>query len=84
MVEERALEVKTIFESTDPAQVMELLERFEVRLIYIGDLERAYYSPEGLAKFDEMVGRGLVPIYRSNGVVIYEVERDGIPSVVRG
>ena len=37
-------------------------------------MERAYYPPEGLAKFDTLVARGLLTAaYHNPGVTIYEV-----------
>ncbi len=55
------------FESITP-----LLDRYHVRLIYAGPLERAWYGDEGLAKFQDAADRGLLDvIYRADGVTIY-------------
>ncbi|MCL4370395.1 MAG: DUF2298 domain-containing protein [Chloroflexi bacterium] len=74
MIDERLRDVKTMFDTTDVAQLSVLLQKYHVRLIYVGDLERAYYSAVGLAKFDGMVAAGkLSVLYRSDGVTIYSV-----------
>ncbi|MHB0868339.1 MAG: DUF2298 domain-containing protein, partial [Chloroflexota bacterium] len=75
MVDARLRDIKAMFESTDLAQVDALLRKYRVRLIYVGDLERAYYPPAGLAKFETMANDGKLAVaYRADGVTIYEVE----------
>jgi len=81
MIDQRLRDIKTMFESTDPALVARLLQRYGVKLVYVGDLERAYYPAPGLAKFESMVGTQLSIAYSADGVTVYEV-RDGRPSVV--
>jgi len=83
MIEQRLQDIKMAFDTTDAMQLMTILRRYDVSLIYVGDLERAYYSPAGLAKFDALVGHGLTVAYRADGVTIYQVNRDGRPGVVR-
>lgn len=74
MIDQRLQDIKTMFESTDVAQVESLLRKYRVRLVYVGDLERAYYSPAGLAKFEAMANSGQLAVaYRGDGVTIYEV-----------
>ncbi len=74
MIDQRLTDIKTMFESTDSAQVDALLHKYHVQLIYVGDLERAYYPASGLAKFDAMVSAGeLTVLYRADGVTIYSV-----------
>ncbi|HEX2924382.1 MAG TPA: DUF2298 domain-containing protein, partial [Chloroflexota bacterium] len=83
VLDERVKDVKTMFESTDTAQALSLLRQYNVSLIYVGDLERAYYPAAGLLKFDIMASRGDLSVaYRSNGVTIYEVKTPDRPSVV--
>ena len=74
MIDQRLRDIKTMFESSDTSVVVSLLKSYHVRLIYVGDLERAYYPASGLAKFDAMVSAGSLRIlYRSDGVTIYWV-----------
>ena len=67
-------EVNDAFTSTDPAAAMLVVREFGVSYIYVGGLEKAYYPPEGLAKFDAMVGQELELVYDSQGVKIYHVQ----------
>ena len=74
LVERRIQEVTTIYNTPDPAQALRLLGRYRVRYIIVGGLERAYYDPAGLAKFDRMAAQGLLEIvYRQGAVAIYRV-----------
>jgi YYY domain-containing protein len=72
---DRAADVTAIYSNTHTiAQVMDLLHKYDVRYVIVGPLEHAYYPPEGLAKFDQMVAEGLLRVaYRNEGVTIYEV-----------
>jgi uncharacterized membrane protein len=75
-VEQRHLDVNECYETLDLLRAEEILRRYDVRYIYVGPYERLYYSPEGLAKFDEMVDLGMLRVvYDRAGVRIYEVIR---------
>ena len=50
-----------------------MLDRYGVDLIYVGELERAYYPADGLAKFDDLIDRGLEVVYENRDVRIYRV-----------
>ncbi|MBI3970496.1 MAG: hypothetical protein HY332_04330, partial [Chloroflexi bacterium] len=70
-VDQRLRDVQTMFNDPSPRRVLPLLERYQVRYIYVGDLEKAYYAAAGLAKLDQM--SELRPVYQQDGVTIYEV-----------
>jgi YYY domain-containing protein len=64
----REEEVSQIYQSDDPEVVGRLLERYDIRYVYVGTRERAKYDPINLEKFD-----GLLRIaFKSQGVIIYE------------
>ncbi len=72
----RMRDVNDLFNTPDPQHARVLLDRYDVALIYLGELERAYYDPVGLRKFEQMVERGwLTRVYQNEGVTIYEVLR---------
>ena len=50
-----------------------MLRKYDVKWIVIGGLERAYYAPAGLAKFQAMPQLRLA--YDADGVQIYEREQ---------
>jgi YYY domain-containing protein len=73
-VERRVNHVQEIYNTPDPLRAHSLIDLYGVRYIIVGGLERAYYSPEGLAKFDALAQQGLLkPVYQGGAVTIYEV-----------
>jgi uncharacterized membrane protein len=73
-VERRVNQVQEIYDTPDLLAAHSLIDLYGVRYIVVGGLERAYYSPEGLAKFDALVQQGLLkPVYQGGAVTIYEV-----------
>jgi YYY domain-containing protein len=58
LVEKRIEEVNNFYNTPDPTAALEFLRRYQVEYIVVGDLERAYYSANGLAKFQQMVEQG--------------------------
>ncbi len=73
VVDWRLQDLAELYNSEDIARADALLQRYQVGLIYVGELERAYYAPAGLAKFERMVGTALEVIYREGPVTIYRV-----------
>ncbi|MGI8423288.1 MAG: DUF2298 domain-containing protein [Chloroflexota bacterium] len=70
--DQRLRDVQTMFNDPSPARLAPLLTKYGVRYVYVGDLERVYFSAAGLAKFDQMTDT-LRAAYREGGVTIYEV-----------
>jgi uncharacterized membrane protein len=71
---ERASDVARIYNTPAPEQAESLLRAYDVRYVIIGPLERAYYEPAGLDKFERMAAEGtLIPAYRNDKVAIYEL-----------
>ena len=71
---QRAALVADFFRTPDPERAMEIIRELHISYIYIGQLERAIYPPEGIAKFTWMVEQGrLTEAFRNEGVVIYQV-----------
>jgi YYY domain-containing protein len=74
MVGQRRGDVDICYSTSETAYALELLNRYGVRYIYVGDYERAYYDPLGLAKFDALAREGALRlVYDAQGVKIYEV-----------
>ncbi|MBN1138207.1 MAG: glycosyltransferase family 39 protein [Anaerolineae bacterium] len=70
----RAEDVADIYNTTNTEAARVLLDKYGVRYVVVGPLERVYYTPEGLAKFDRMEADGtLQVVYRNEGVTIYTV-----------
>ncbi len=74
IIDQRIAEVKTMYDTTDVARALMLMNRFHVSYIYVGDMERAFYDANGLAKFDAMAQHGqLGLVYQNEHVKIYKV-----------
>jgi uncharacterized membrane protein len=58
VVENRIAAVTDFYNTPSLQEAREFLERYQVDYIVVGDLERARYSGEGLAKFPQMVADG--------------------------
>jgi len=72
----RVTDIGIIYTTPDEVQAITLLRYYQVRFIYVGELERQAYTQQstiGLDKFDHMVGDTLRVVYRAQGVTIYEV-----------
>jgi len=72
----RTADINVMYSTTDKALALELLHYYHVHYIYVGPLEQQLYgqqSPNGLNKFDAMVGSFLRVVYHADGVMIYEV-----------
>ena len=75
MIEQRKVDIQTIYETADIDLALRLLRQYNVDYIYLGDLERAYYQGPGLQKFDLMEDRGITSVYTNERVTIYHVEQ---------
>ncbi|MDX1663197.1 MAG: DUF2298 domain-containing protein, partial [Candidatus Promineifilaceae bacterium] len=73
-IRDRMADNAALFNTTLTGEALSLVEEYDVSYIYVGPLERIYYDPEGLAKFDEMANAGLLRVvYDEQGVTIYQV-----------
>lgn len=73
-VEPREADAALIYTTADEDEFRTLVQRYHVRYVYVGQLERHAYGDAGLAKFDSLVMAGeLNPVYRNTGVVLYQV-----------
>ena len=63
----REPDIETLYTSTDAAEVLTLLDKYDISYVYIGPVERSRYSPAGLAKFAKL----MEPVYDSGSVTIY-------------
>jgi YYY domain-containing protein len=71
---DRVSDVATIYNTPLTDRAAALLQKYDVRYVIVGPLERTYYDPAGLKKFEWMVAEGMLRIVYSNQqVTIYEV-----------
>ena len=72
-VEERVAAVGNFYNSIDIDFTRTFLKTHDVRYIIVGQLERAEYTPEGIAKFERFNGTYWNEVYRDTNTVVYEV-----------
>jgi len=77
VVDWRLADLNAIYTSPSIPETISLLDRYQVGLIYVGELERAYYPADSLAKFDAMLGETLDHVYNEGPVTIYRVLGSG-------
>jgi len=72
-VAQRIADVFTMYSDPNVPRTLELLRKYHVKYIYVGDLERMYYDPAGLDKLAMMKDVYLDEVYRNPRTVIYQV-----------
>jgi uncharacterized membrane protein len=73
-INQRIQDVGTLYNTTSMVEAQNILAKYDVSYIYVGQLEWVLYSPAGLNKFDQMVESGLLEeVYRNAGTSIYKV-----------
>lgn len=64
----RMADIQTLYESQNWEEVSTIIQKYNIRYIYVGNLERSTYNVT-TAKFDSMLN----VVYSNQGAVIYEV-----------
>jgi YYY domain-containing protein len=70
---ERLAEIENFYNTLDQEAARKFLARYDVRYIIAGQMEKAYYSAEGMAKFSEWDGVLWKEVFREGETAIYEV-----------
>ena len=74
-VDERAGHVRLAYETNDADVAVELMRRYGVSYVVVGELERLNYRAEGLAKFEKMEEAGLLSkVYANEKTAIFRIE----------
>ena len=66
---QRRQEVDRVYRETDVAAAREFLDRYDVRYVVVGPLERADHGDAGVAKWDELGRR----VFDQDGTTIWEI-----------
>ncbi len=67
VVDARTADVATIYDTPDAATAAALLDQYHVDYVIVGEMERAFYAADGLAKFDAMVDDGHAELVYAGG-----------------
>ena len=86
-VSSRRIEVDRFFDTPLRGTAISLLDKYDIRYVYIGEMERAKYAEAGLEKFKKLDINGLDQVYPTSEmiaagidtpVVIYEYKPDSV------
>ncbi len=69
----RILDVSNFYLTTDPNQARDFLQKYNVKYIIVGQLERLHYAGPGIDKFPALNGQLWKEVYRDKDTVIYQV-----------
>ena len=72
-VEERVAAIGNFYNSLDKQFARDFLKTYDVKYIIVGQLERAAYTAEGIAKFEKWDGDLWKVVYHDGQTIIYEV-----------
>ena len=73
-VTERRRQVDDFYRTGSITEAVKLLDEYDVKYVYVGELERLTYPASGLDKFSRMAAFGLEPVYSAGTVTIYEYD----------
>jgi YYY domain-containing protein len=80
-VQERDHDIQTLLNTSDLQTTLRLLAKYHVDYVYIGPVERAFYDPAGVAKWETLRGTALELVYENDGVRIYRVDSNALTDV---
>ncbi len=72
-VDQRIREVERIYNTPSPQEALDIMREYGVEYVYLGKVERLYYDPVGLAKFDNGLDGALEQVYENRDVRIFRV-----------
>ena len=73
MVSDRVVEVSSFYETEDLHETQLFLQKYDVRYIVVGQVEKQYYPGPGLEKFESQAGTLWDEVFRDGETVIYAV-----------
>jgi YYY domain-containing protein len=74
LLDRRIEDTQLLFSDPSVVTAKKILDRYDVRYVYVGELEKMAYPQDGLAKLDRMVQDGMLRVvYQNPGVKVYEV-----------
>ena len=74
LVAARDRDVIDFYRTPSPNEALRILSKYRVGYVYVGQIERAAYGEAGMAKFDQLAGGYLTPVFSNASVTIYQVD----------
>ena len=80
-IDQRLQDVGHFYNSPLPLEAINIIDKYDISYVYVGQLAWVLYSPDGLNKFNQMVETGILEeVYRNAGTSIYKVvDRGSVP-----
>ena len=72
-VDQRIRQVARIYNTQSPQEALDIMRKYDVEYVYLGKVERLYYDPTGLAKFDTGLDGALEQVYENRDVRVFRV-----------
>ncbi len=72
-VQQREQDINEFYSTADAGRAVQLLRKYDVQYVVVGDVERNYYPASGLQKFNDGLGGVLELAYRNAGMQIWHV-----------
>ena len=73
LIPERISDVNEFYITSDPSQTKDILDKYGVEYVIVGQLEQALYPGQGLEKFSTLQGVLWQEVFRFEDTVIYQV-----------
>ena len=78
LIRRRADDVARLYNTDDRGEAQDVLDKYGIAYIIVGDLERVFYDAAGIAKFEAMAAAGALDlVYDRDGALIYRVVAGG-------
>ncbi|MBC8162837.1 MAG: tetratricopeptide repeat protein, partial [Roseiflexaceae bacterium] len=81
LVAARDRDVITFYQTANPDEALRILSKYRVGYVYVGQIERAVYGEQGMAKFDQLAGAYLEPVFSNASATVYQVDQ-GVYNIV--
>jgi uncharacterized membrane protein len=81
LIRPRQEDVIQFYSGPSAAEALRILQKYEVSYVIVGQLERLYYPPAGLAKFESNLNGNLELVYENPGTKIYRLIAPDIATV---
>ena len=72
-MDSRIRDVDYIYSTSNVTHAVSLLNRYNVKYVYLGQVEKLYYPADGIAKFEAGLAPYLRTVFETEHVTIYEV-----------